>query len=140
MFQKESPLYLPRMITLISIIIYLGIALILIVIIPYFSLSYSLLWGWLLGAVINMINYGLIFVQANRLQLSIANQLPTTTRSGYMVGRLLLSSLGFLMAVLIKGSEGQEIFNIFSVFAAYLVISIVIFITGANYRVKRTLE
>jgi hypothetical protein len=140
MFQKESPLYLPRMITFISIIIYLGIALLLIVITPYFSLPYSILWGWLLGTVINMINYGLIFVQANRLQLSIENQLPTKTRSGYMVGRLLLSSIGFLMAVLIKGSEGQEIFNIFSVFAAYLVISIVIFITGANYRVKRTLK
>jgi hypothetical protein len=51
--------------------------------------------------------------------------------------RMGLSTVGFMIAVLIKDSAGNDIFNLFSVFAAYLVISVVIFITGASLKVKK---
>jgi hypothetical protein len=109
----------------------------MVFLLPIFSLGFDILFGWLLGAVINLINYFLIFVQARRLQLKVVNQLNPTTRSGYMFLRMGLSTVGFMIAVLIKDSAGNDIFNLFSVFAAYLVISVVIFITGASLKVKK---
>jgi hypothetical protein len=137
MINKDHPLFYPRLITVIALITYFTVALLMVFLLPIFSLGFDILFGWLLGAVINLINYFLIFVQARRLQLKVVNQLNPTTRSGYMFLRMGLSTVGFMIAVLIKDSAGNDIFNLFSVFAAYLVISVVIFITGASLKVKK---
>jgi hypothetical protein len=137
MINKDHPLFYPRLITVIALITYFTVALLMVFLLPIFSLGFDILFGWLLGAVINLINYFLIFVQARRLQLKVVNQLNPTTRSGYMFLRMGLSTVGFMIAVLIKDSSGNDIFNLFSVFAAYLVISVVIFITGASLKVKK---
>jgi uncharacterized membrane protein YGL010W len=138
MINKDHPLFYPRLITVIALITYFTVALLMVFLLPIFSLGFDILFGWLLGAVINLINYFLIFVQARRLQLKVENKLGLTTRSGYMFLRMGLSTLGFMISVLILDDSGKAIFNIFSVFAAYLVISVVIFITGASLKVKKS--
>lgn len=138
MFDKNNPLFYPRLITLIAVITYVLVAIVMFFLLPVISLGFDILFGWLLGAFINLINYFLIFVQARRLQLKVVNNLNPTTRSGYMFLRMGLSTVGFVTAVLVEDSSGNRIFNLFAVFAAYLVISVVIFITGASLKVKKS--
>ena len=135
--RTKDPLFYPRLITILALGVYASVALLMLFLLPFFNLGFDLLFGWLLGAVITLLNYGLIFVQARRLQLRVTLNMSPTTRSGYMMLRLLLSGAGFMAAVLIKDTQDVAIFNIFTVFAAYLVISVVIFITGANFKVKQ---
>ena len=138
MLNKNSPLFYPQLITVIALITYFLVAILMLVLLPIFSLGNDILFGWILGALINLLNYFLIFVQARRLQLKVTNNLNPSTRSGYMFLRLALSAVGFMIAVLVEDSSGHPIFNLFSVFAAYLVISVVIFITGASLKVKKS--
>jgi hypothetical protein len=135
--RTQDPLFYPRLITILALGVYASVALLMLFLLPLLNLGFDLLYGWVLGAAITLLNYGLIFVQAKRLQLRVTLNMSPTTRSGYMFVRLLLSGSGFMAAVLIKDSQDVPLFNIFTVFAAYLVISIVIFITGANFKVKQ---
>jgi hypothetical protein len=138
MLNKNHPLFYPQLITVIALITYLVVAVFMFLLLPVFSLGNDILFGWILGALINLLNYFLIFVQARRLQLKVTNNLNPSTRSGYMFLRMALSTVGFVIAVLVEDSSGNPIFNLFSVFAAYLVISVVIFITGASLKVKKS--
>jgi hypothetical protein len=98
-------------------------------------LSWSL--GWLLGAIIASLNYGTIIFQATRLKARIDAKITTPYRgSGYALARLVFSALGMLACVLIE-SNNNEVFNLFTLFAAYLVISGTIFITGSQYQPAR---
>lgn len=136
MEKAKSLRQLPLKVLLLSFVIF-GVVLIIL-----FGLSFTefipFSWGlgWLLGAFIGSLNYGLIILQANRLTLSVQNGLKPNAGPGYMMTRLMIFALGLLAAVLLK-YQNQEIFNIFSVFLAYLVISATIFITGANFKTMR---
>lgn len=95
-------------------------------------LSWSL--GWLLGAIIASLNYASIIFQAARLKARIDANITTPYRgSGYALARLVLSALGMLACVLIE-IDNDEVFNLFTLFAAYLVIAGVIFITGSQFQ------
>ena len=92
--------------------------------------------GWILGSVIGSINYGLIIVQANRLTLGVQNKVKAGASPIYMVSRLGLFAIGLLASVFLR-LDNVELFNIFTIFASYLVISSIIFITGANFRTMK---
>lgn len=98
-------------------------------------LSWSL--GWLLGAIIASFNYGTIIFQATRLKARIDAKITTPYRgSGYALARLVFSALGMLACVLIEVGN-DEVFNLFTLFAAYLVIAGIIFITGSQFQPTR---
>jgi hypothetical protein len=128
---------LPVLVLLYSIAIYSGVFLLFILSSWLFELNIAIAWGWLLGAFIAVINYGTILLQASRLQLRVEAKITTPYFSqGYALLRLILSAIGMLIAALWKFND-VEIFNLFSLFAAYLVISLVIYITGANFRIAK---
>ena len=127
---------LPLKVLTLSLVIF-GVVLFLLFalgFIQFIPLSWA--FGWFLGAVIGTLNYGLIILQANRLTLSIQNGLKPNAGPGYMMARLVIFGIGLMLAAVIK-FENNELFNIFAVFLAYLVISATIFVTGANFQVKR---
>jgi hypothetical protein len=128
---------LPYQILGYSLLVYL-LGLILLIIAAIFNIfSYAIAWGWLLGAAITTFNYLSIFFQTKRIQQRVEASITSPYRGqGYSVGRFVLSGLGMLATVFIKAND-QEIFNLFSLFAAYLVISIVIFITGAQLKAAK---
>ncbi len=101
----------------------------------FIPLSWSL--GWFLGAIIASFNYASIIFQATRLKARIDAKITTPYRSsGYALARLVLSAFGMLACVLIEVNN-QEVFNLFSLFAAYLVIAGIIFITGSQFQPVR---
>lgn len=98
----------------------------------FFNLS--ILFGWTLGAVISSINYGTIIFQSKRIQQRVEAQIKSPYVSqGYALARLILSGLGMLICVLVKPNN-VEMFNLFSLFASYLVFSLIIYLTGAQYK------
>lgn len=102
-----------------------------------FTLPYSLGNGWLLGGSLSIVNYLLIMFQAKRLQMRVEANIQTPYISqGYSFLRLVISALGLLASVFIKLND-LEVFNLFTVFAAYLVISGVIFLTGAQFKIAQ---
>jgi hypothetical protein len=128
---------IPNKILIYSTIIYSIIFLIFfsLFFLDFVSLAWSL--GWLLGAIIASLNYYSIIFQATRLKARIDAKITTPYRgNGYAFARLVLSALGMLACVLIE-SNNKEVFNLFTLFAAYLVISGVIFITGSQYQPTR---
>jgi hypothetical protein len=128
---------LPQQIMIYSASIYSLVFILGLVLPSFFALSYSLAWGWLLGAVISSINYGLIFIQAARLQSRVEANVQSPYRSqGYSFARLAISASGMLACVFIE-INNAAVFNLFSLFAAYLVIAGVIFITGAQLRAAK---
>lgn len=99
--------------------------------------SLSLALGWLLGAMIATFNYASIIFQASRLQARINAKITTPYRgTGYALARLVLSALGMLACVLIE-INNDEVFNLFTLFASYLVISGIIFVTGSQFQPVR---
>lgn len=97
-------------------------------------LNISILFGWTLGAVISSINYGTIIFQSKRIQQRVEAQIKSPYVSqGYALARLILSGLGMLICVLVKPNN-VEMFNLFSLFASYLVFSLIIYLTGAQYK------
>jgi hypothetical protein len=101
------------------------------------TLPYSLGNGWLLGGSLSIVNYLLIMFQAKRLQMRVEANIQTPYISqGYSFLRLVISALGLLASVFIKLND-LEVFNLFTVFAAYLVISGVIFLTGAQFKIAQ---
>jgi hypothetical protein len=75
--------------------------------------------------------------QAKRLQMRVEANIQTPYISqGYSFLRLVISALGLLASVFIKLND-LEVFNLFTVFAAYLVISGVIFLTGAQFKIAQ---
>lgn len=128
---------LPLLVLLYSVIIYLVVFGLLIGGSLLFSFSISLAWGWIFGAVITVLNYGTIILQANRLQARVAAKITTPYRSqGYALLRLVLSGVGMLVAALWK-IDNQEVLNLFSLFASYLLISGVIYVSGAQFRIAK---
>ncbi len=103
----------------------------IVVFIPFIFINslYFLLTGWLLGMIINIINYALIIKQSHMLK-HIANG-----KSRYAILLPLLYILRFglyiigLLLVGILHRYGFDYFNIFTTFAAYLVIAATIFFT-----------
>lgn len=125
---------LPTKILTLSVIICSGIAVILFTLFFLDIIPLSIVLGWILGAVITVINYSSIIFQASRLKARIKANIKTPyTGRGYALARFVLSGLGMLICVLAT-SNNQEIFNLFSLFAAYLVIPGVIYITGAQFK------
>ena len=125
---------IPNKIIIYSTIIYsiVFLAFIILYVLNMIPLSWSL--GWLLGAIIASFNYYSIIFQANRLKARIDAKIMTPYRgSGYAFARLVLSASGMLACVLIE-FDNNEVFNLFTLFAAYLVISVIIFITGSQYQ------
>jgi hypothetical protein len=75
--------------------------------------------------------------QAKRLQARINAKITSPYRgNGYALARLVLSGLGMLACVLIE-INNDEVFNLFTLFAAYLVISGIIFVTGSQFQPVR---
>ncbi len=127
---------LPLKVLTLSFVFFAVVFLSLIIFSLLELIPFSWAFGWLLGAVIGTLNYGLIILQANRLTLSIQHGIKPNAGPGYMFLRLTIFGLGLTAAALVK-YENNELFNVFSVFLAYLVISGTIFVTGANFQVKR---
>jgi hypothetical protein len=129
---------LPSLVLTYSLVIYLFIFAVLIGLAFGFSIPFSLAWGWLLGAFITVLNYGTILLQAQRIQARVMAKITTPYRGqGYALFRLVLSGLGMATAALLK-PDGVEIFNLFSLFASYLIISLVIYVSGAQFRIGKT--
>ena len=136
-FMEHSRKKIPSKILIYSTIMYsVGFLLFLIgFFINLTSLSWAL--GWLLGAMIATFNYASIIFQATRLQARINAKITTPYRgTGYALARLVLSALGMLACVLIE-INNDEVFNLFTLFAAYLVISGIIFVTGSQFQPVR---
>lgn len=131
---EHSRKKIPSKILIYSTILY-GVILVVFFGAFFFNLiplSWSL--GWLLGAIIASLNYASIIFQAARLKARIDANITTPYRgSGYALARLVLSALGMLACVLIE-INNDEVFNLFTLFAAYLVIAGVIFITGSQFQ------
>jgi hypothetical protein len=105
-------------------------ALFLLYFLNFTPLSWAL--GWLLGSLIGSMNYLFIIFQANRLALGVQHKIKSGASPMYMISRLGLFALGLLASIFIRVND-IEIFNIFTIFLAYLVISAIIFLTGANF-------
>jgi uncharacterized membrane protein len=136
-FMEHSRNKIPNKILIYSTIFYLLIFLVFLGIyfLNFIPLSWSL--GWFLGAIIASFNYASIIFQATRLKARIDAKITTPYRSsGYALARLVLSAFGMLACVLIEVNN-QEVFNLFSLFAAYLVIAGIIFITGSQFQPVR---
>lgn len=130
---------LPLTILLKAIVIFI-LGFILLVTLYFFNiLTLSISLGWLLGALISSLNYGSIIFQSRRLQQRIEAQIKTPYVSqGYAMARLIFSGLGMIICVLYKPND-VEVFNLFSLFAAYLVHSVMIYLTGAQYKVTKSI-
>jgi drug/metabolite transporter (DMT)-like permease len=128
---------IPNKILIYSTLFYLVIFLVFLGLyfLNFISLSWSL--GWLLGAIVASFNYASIIFQATRLKARIEAKITTPYRSsGYAFARLVISASGMLACVLIEVNN-QEVFNLFTLFAAYLVIAGIIFITGSQFQPMR---
>ena len=136
-FMEHNRKEIPNKILIYSTVIYSIIFLIFLslFLVNVVSLAWSL--GWLLGAIIASLNYYSIIFQATRLKARIDAKITTPYRgNGYAFARLVLSALGMLACVLIEFNN-NEVFNLFTLFAAYLVISGIIFITGSQFQPTR---
>jgi hypothetical protein len=136
-FMEHSRKKIPSKILIYSTVIYSIVFAVFFIafLLNLIPVSWSL--GWLLGAIIASFNYGTIIFQTTRLKARIDAKITTPYRgSGYALARLVFSALGMLACVLIE-SNNNEVFNLFSLFAAYLVISFTIFITGSQYQSAR---
>jgi hypothetical protein len=136
-FMEHNRKEIPNKILIYSTLTYSIVFFVFLVLffLNFIALSWSL--GWLLGAVIASLNYYSIIFQANRLRARIDSKITTPYRgTGYAFARLVFSSLGMLACVLIE-SNNNEVFNLFTLFAAYLVIAGIIFITGSQYQRAR---
>jgi hypothetical protein len=136
-FMEQRLIKIPSKILIYSTVIYSVVFafLFLSFLLNINPLSWSL--GWLLGAIIASFNYGTIIFQATRLKARIDAKITTPYRgSGYALARLVFSALGMLACVLIEVGN-DEVFNLFTLFAAYLVIAGIIFITGSQFQPTR---
>jgi uncharacterized membrane protein YiaA len=136
-FMEHRRKKIPSKILIYSTIMY-GVGFSLFLIGFFLNLtSLSLALGWLLGAMIATFNYASIIFQASRLQARINAKITTPYRgTGYALARLVLSALGMLACVLIE-INNDEVFNLFTLFASYLVISGIIFVTGSQFQPVR---
>jgi hypothetical protein len=136
MEKANSVRQLPLNILVKAFYIFLFTAILLFVL--YFVGLIPLSWplGWILGSAIGSINYGLIIIQANRLTLGVQQKVKAGASPMYMMSRLGLFAIGLLASVFVK-LDDVELFNIFTIFVSYLVISSIIFITGANFRTMK---
>jgi uncharacterized membrane protein len=136
-FMEHSRKKIPSKILIYSTVIYsiIFILFLMAFFLDLIGLSWSL--GWLLGALIASFNYASIIFQATRLQARIDAKITTPYRgTGYALARLLLSAFGMLACVLIE-INNNEVFNLFTLFASYLVIAGIIFVTGSQFQPVR---
>jgi hypothetical protein len=136
MANANSVKLLPLKILGLSLIVFIIVAIALFI--GYYLSWNPLSWplGWLLGSLIGSINYAFIIFQANRLTLAVQHNMRAGASPLYMFSRLGLFAIGLLASVYIKFNDA-ELFNIFTIFIAYLVISSIIFFTGANFRTMK---
>lgn len=87
----------------------------------------DLFYGWLLGGAISLINYGLIVLQSYALKN--ANATAGLQVIGFYLSRYALYGGGLLLAAILR-ENGLNFINIFTVFAGYLPVRIVIYILG----------
>lgn len=133
-FMEHNRKKIPNKILIYSTIIYSIIFLVFLIafLINLIPLSWSL--GWLLGSIIASLNYASIIFQATRLKARVDAKITTPYRgTGYALSRLVVSALGMLACVLIE-LNNAEVFNLFTLFAAYLVIAGIIFVTGSQFQ------
>ena len=133
-FMEHSRKKIPSKILIYSTVIYSIVFAVFFIafLLNLIPVSWSL--GWLLGASIASFNYASIIFQATRLKARIDAKITTPYRgSGYAFARLVLSALGMLACVLFEVGN-DEVFNLFTLFAAYLVIAGIIFITGSQFQ------
>ena len=136
-FMARTGPKLPQKILVYSAVVYAIVFLIMLGLSLFFSIPFSIGNGWILGAIIASLNYGSILLQASRLQARIQANITTPYYGqGYAFARLALSAAGMLLAVFIKLND-VVVFNLFSVFAAYLIISLVIYVTGAQVKATK---
>lgn len=116
----------------IGLVIY-GLGIIVFLPFVFFDGWYYLLTGWLLGMVINLINYGLIIYQGHMLQRIAAG----SSSASFFIPVMYFLRFGLYVAGLVLvgvlHNNGLDYFNIFTTFGAYLVISAVIFLSGLYF-------
>lgn len=136
-FMEQTRKKIPTHILIYSSIVY-GIVFMLFLlgfILEFIPLSWAL--GWIFGSLIASFNYASIIFQASRLKARIAANITSPYRGGgYAFARLVISASGMLACVLIK-VDNTEVFNLFTLFASYLVIAGVIFFTGSQFQISR---
>ncbi|MGI6644653.1 MAG: hypothetical protein ACOX28_02755 [Bacilli bacterium] len=88
----------------------------------------SLFLGWLVGAVIGLVGYILVVLQADLIIKTKSSTIVLALLA--FAGRMLLYLAGLLLAALLTKYFEPEIFNIFTVFGAYLPPRIAIYITS----------
>mgnify|MGYP001767287569 CR=1 FL=1 len=87
----------------------------------------DLFYGWLIGGAISLINYGLIILQSYALKN--ANATAGLQVIGFYLSRYALYAAGLLLAAVLR-ENGMNYINIFTVFAGYLPVRIVIYVIG----------
>ena len=87
----------------------------------------NLFYGWLIGGAISLINYGLIILQSYALKN--ANATAGLQVIGFYLSRYALYAAGLLLAAVLR-ENGMNYINIFTVFAGYLPVRIVIYVIG----------
>lgn len=87
----------------------------------------GLFYGWLIGGAISLINYGLIILQSYALKN--ANATAGLQVIGFYLSRYALYAAGLLLAAVLR-ENGMNYINIFTVFAGYLPVRIVIYVIG----------
>lgn len=91
----------------------------------------DLLWGWLIGGAISLINYGLIILQSYALKNATAT--AGLQVMGFYLTRYALYAGGLILAALLRDNDLNYI-NIFTVFAGYLPVRLMIYIFGISER------
>lgn len=117
----------------IGLIVY-GVGIVVFTPFAFFNGWYYLLTGWVLGMIINLINYMLIMRQSKILEDIAAGNGSSGGVIPFMYFLRFGLYIGGLVLVGVLHNLGYDYFNIFTTFGAYLVISAVIFLSGAQFK------
>ncbi|MFA5235690.1 MAG: hypothetical protein WC399_02415 [Bacilli bacterium] len=119
---ERKSLYIGLVVYAVGIVVFVPFA--------FFGGWYYLLTGWLLGMVINLINYALINYQSHMLKNVALGQSSKGALLPLMYMLRFGLYIGGMVLVGVLHNNGLDYFNIFTTFGAYLVISAVIFLSG----------
>jgi hypothetical protein len=133
--------YKPEMRILIWALLVYGVG--LLIMFPFIFMNiYGLLIGWSIGMVISIINYLLLIYQSYVLAAAVTEK---SSRSGLAVIfhfiRMFLYIGGLVTVGLLYRNNINhfDLFTLFSQFGAYIVIAIIIFITGGPHQATKQL-
>jgi len=113
---------------IISLIVY-AIGIVVFIPFAFFDGWFYLLTGWVLGMVINLVNYLLIVRQGQLLKRAATTGKSAGFAPALYFLRFALYAAG-LVLVGVLHDRGLNYFNIFTVAGAYLVIAAVIFMSS----------